>query len=191
MRKIIFVDFDHTLYRGDSMLDFALFCNGSIGMARKLARLPFRVKALRGCSKKEWFLNLFIESDVLVSQGDAFYGSFGKSRVNSTLVYKLERLVQAGWQMVIVTASAYEWVHPFARALGAELIATRLTVSGELLRMDGRNCKGEEKVRRIDQEMALEPGDRVMVFGNRGEDDAMGSLATDGYCSVKVGRVLV
>ncbi|HZC15765.1 MAG TPA: HAD-IB family hydrolase, partial [Caulobacteraceae bacterium] len=84
---------------------------------------------------------------------------------------------EQGARLVIVTASPEEIVQPFARGLGADvLIATRLAYDdqGRLTgRLDGENCRGREKVRRLKAEfgpdMRLEAaygdseGDREML----------------------------
>ena len=58
-----------------------------------------------------------------------------------------------GARIVIVTASPEETVAPFARGLGADLlIGTRLQYDKQgrfTGKLDGANCRGEEKVRRL------------------------------------------
>lgn len=62
---------------------------------------------------------------------------------------------EAGRERVIVTASAELVIAPFARRLGADrLIGTRLALDGGgrlTGGLDGPNCRGEEKVVRLEQ----------------------------------------
>src|SRR5690606_25576987 len=90
-----------------------------------------------------------------------------------------------GAHRVIVTASPETTVAPFARRLGAEaLLGTRLAfdagrrVSGAL---DGPNCRGEEKVRRLRE--AYDEGIRLAAaYGDTSGDAEMLQIAEEaGY----------
>lgn len=58
---------------------------------------------------------------------------------------------EQGHKLFLVTASPEEWTLPFARLYGMECLATRLEYVGGLFtgKLDGPNCRGMEKVRRI------------------------------------------
>jgi len=78
---------------------------------------------------------------------------------------------EEGARLVIVTASPEEIVQPFARGLGADhLIATRLAYDAQDRldgRLDGENCRGPEKVRRLRAEF----GDEVHLDAAYGDTD--------------------
>jgi phosphatidylglycerophosphatase C len=85
---------------------------------------------------------------------------------------------------VIVTASPEDIVAPFARGLGADaLIGTRLKVDSEgrlTGALDGRNCRGPEKVRRLHEvfgpDMKL-----AQAFGDTRGDREMLAIASSGH----------
>jgi phosphatidylglycerophosphatase C len=100
--------------------------------------------------------------------------------------YRLE-----GARLVIVTASPEQLVAPFARGLGADLLlATRLEfdqddrVSG---RLDGRNCRSQEKVRRLreafGQEIRL-----AAAYGDTAGDIEMLDLADEKFMRLFTGK---
>ncbi len=92
--------------------------------------------------------------------------------------------------MVIVTASPEPVIAPFAKRLGAErLIGTRLALdqtnrlTGAL---DGRNCRGPEKVMRLRQAF----GDNVHLaaaYGDTDGDTEMLGIAQRGFMRRFVG----
>lgn len=84
-----------------------------------------------------------------------------------------------GHRVVVVSASAEDWIRPWAEPQGLEVLATRLArrdgrLTGELA---GANCRGPEKVARIRR--LLEPGDYhpIHAYGDTSGDHAMLALA--------------
>ena len=92
---------------------------------------------------------------------------------------------------VIVTASPQETVAPFARRLGADaLIGSRLacTTDGRVGEgLDGPNCRGEEKVRRLSARFGadMQVGD---AYGDTGGDLQMLAIAARGHMRVFTAR---
>ena len=87
--------------------------------------------------------------------------------MRSDTVRSLDAHLQAGDQVVIVSASYAIYVEPLAVLLGAhQALATRLAVgsdgrlTGEL---DGPNCRGPEKIRRLYEWLDTTHGGRAMV----------------------------
>jgi phosphatidylglycerophosphatase C len=87
--------------------------------------------------------------------------------MRSDTVRSLDAHLQAGDQVVIVSASYAIYVEPLAVLLGAhQALATRLAVgadgrlTGEL---DGPNCRGPEKIRRLHDWLDTTHGGRSMV----------------------------
>jgi len=87
--------------------------------------------------------------------------------------------LQRGDRVVVVSASAEDWIAPWAVPLGVEVVATRLQrLDGRLTgALDGTNCRGGEKVRRLRQ--LLEPTDYrpIHAYGDTAGDHAMLALA--------------
>lgn len=84
-----------------------------------------------------------------------------------------------GDRVLVVSASAEDWIRPWAEPLGLEVLATRLErrdghLTGDL---DGSNCRGVEKVRRIRQRLELADYHPVHAYGDTAGDHAMLALA--------------
>ncbi len=96
-----------------------------------------------------------------------------------------------GARLVIVTASPEQLVAPFARGLGADLlIATKLDFDAEdrvTGRLDGRNCRSQEKVRRLrevfGQEIRL-----AAAYGDTAGDIEMLDLADEKFMRLFSGK---
>lgn len=141
------IDFDHTIYSGDCSIDFYFFC------------VRTKPTILRYAPSQIWHTMLFLcrveERTVFKSK----FFSFLKSIPNT------EKLVDAFWDKnmhkikkwytdrthdndVIVSASPEFLVYPIRQLLDVrDVFATKVNPkTGDLI---GKNCRGEEKVRRI------------------------------------------
>jgi phosphatidylglycerophosphatase C len=80
---------------------------------------------------------------------------------------------EAGDHLILLSASPDLYVPRIGRALGFHrIVCTEMQWRGE--RLDGTlktpNCRGTEKVRRLEQLRALYPGLPVVAYGNSGTD---------------------
>jgi HAD superfamily phosphoserine phosphatase-like hydrolase len=83
-------------------------------------------------------------------------------------------------EIVIVSASPDNWLKAWCKQFGAALISTKLEVRDRKLtgKIDGKNCRGEEKVRRIRMQYDLSNYDEVYAYGDTKGDKPMLALAT-------------
>ena len=82
--------------------------------------------------------------------------------------------------MAIVSASPEHWIEAWAKNYGMEVVSTKLRfVNDRFEAIDGINCNGEEKVRRIKQAFNLEEYDKVIAFGDTKGDHPMLALADE------------
>lgn len=100
--------------------------------------------------------------------------------VNSLIYTAFKNHIAKGDEVCIVTASCRIWVEPFAQKHKVNLICTELEKDNEG-NFTGRfltpNCNKEEKLRRVKEHYDVNAFERIIVYGNRGGDDAMLSLA--------------
>lgn len=139
-------DFDGTLYRGDSTLDFYLFAVQK--QPRCLRALPAQLKgaALFGAKhidrdefKERFYRFLGYLADV-GSLVDDFWKTHG-NKVNGLV------MDEAAAGDLVISASPAFLLKPFCDRMGLELIASEVDeTTGALL---GPNCRGKEKVRRF------------------------------------------
>lgn len=151
-------DFDGTIYGGDASRDFLWFC------------LRTQPGAWREVPRQLWAAVLFA---VRALSRDAFkeraFGVLRRLRDPGATVEEFWRAHQsrtAPWYEaqrrpgdVIVSASPEFLLAPMATRLGARLIGTRMDPATG--RMDGLNCRGQEKVRRLRESLPAAVVDRA------------------------------
>lgn len=186
MSSIAFIDFDGTLYNGDSMLDFIRFCKGNKTLKwnlfltspqillKKLSILPSQVA-------KEKLLRLSLggmEKEELQGLAKQFSRTLDK-KLYPKAELKLKELINNKTQIVIVSASCELWLSDWCRDKGFELIASKEAyldnkMTGKLI---GKNCKGPEKANRIVAQFPLDSYQHIYAFGNDASDQDMIELA--------------
>ncbi len=201
MADVAAFDFDGTLTDGGSVFEFLGAVAGrravleaTAALAPALARAGLTGGAAADETKQRLFTRLLagVEADRLHREA----AEFGVRHVTAHLRPEVRRRLEwhrcRGDAVVVVSASPDVYVAPAADWLGADgSVATRLEVGadGRLTgRYEGRNCRGEEKVRRLRlwmSDRSLE-GRRLWAYGNsRGDLDML--RAAD--VGVNVGRL--
>jgi phosphoserine phosphatase len=159
-------DFDHTIYDGDSSVDFYLFA-----LFRKpylIVLLPFQVWGIAlyffGISTKELMKEMFFVFTRFIPVQKTVLNFWDKSREKIKSWY----IRQKQNSDVIISASPEFLLKPLVCSyLGVNLIASRFDQStGKYI---GKNCSGNEKVRRLYE---IYPGDVIENFYSDSLSDA-------------------
>lgn len=184
---IIAFDFDGTLTVRDSFTDFLKWrvspARYRQGLRRlipsALAYLGHRSRGrIKAAAVREFLAGMTRDELEAEARAYAQVAAARLLRPDALRTWRYWRQRRA--RVVIVSASPEIVVAPFARGLGADaLIATRLAfdaedrVTGEF---DGRNCRGPEKVRRLEEMFG--PGVRLTAaYGDTGGDHEMLKIA--------------
>ncbi|MFM7548820.1 MAG: HAD-IB family phosphatase [Cyanobacteriota bacterium] len=187
MTHIAAFDCDGTLIRGDATRRFLLLLRGPLGLALDLCRLAPQLLAwlLRRCSTaqlKEAVLNRALQAAPLRRREAALrqLPAMLVAQLRPEAVARLRWHQQHGHRCLIVSASPEPLIAPLARHLGVELIATGcsdlLQVGpGRPLRLTTHNCKGPEKLRRLEQHLgALLTEEQLEAYGDsRGDRELL------------------
>ncbi|HYJ38919.1 MAG TPA: HAD-IB family phosphatase, partial [Chitinophagaceae bacterium] len=93
---------------------------------------------------------------------------------------EIKTLQEKGTEVVIISASPENWLLPWCKQVDASLISTKLeSKNGKLTgRIEGKNCRGKEKVKRILASYNLQEYDEVYAYGDTKGDKPMLGLAT-------------
>ena len=159
-------DFDDTIYRGDSTLDFWKFC--ARRHPKVLLSLP-RVgvsfcRYLFGRCGKTAFKEVFFSFLRFVPDVEAEVSAFWNEHESKIQHWYLSQKHDAD---VIISASPEFLLKPAAERLGVSLIASRVDETSGMF--SGENCKCEEKVRRFATEY---PGVEIGKFYSDSLSDA-------------------
>lgn len=156
-----FFDFDDTLARGDSILPYLLYCiRRGLAPRRQMLRaasgfIRWKLNPAHASAAKESTLSFIAgrtveEMDELARD---FFRQVQRDRFFLEGVQELHRLREMGVKPVIVSASSDVYMRVLPEFLPVHaVISTTCEVSeGCYTGRVGPNCKGEEKVRRIQE----------------------------------------
>ncbi len=194
MSKFAFFDFDDTLAKGDSVLPYLLYC-----IRRQYAPWTQLPRAMM--SYVRWLVNpkcvssakettlSFIKGRTREEMQDIardFFRDVQMKRVYAEGLQEIMRLQSAGYQVVIVSASADVYMSVLTEFLPATaVLATHCETDAQdcYTGRVGTNCKAEEKCRRIQawlKENALEADwPQCRAYGDSPSDGPM--LQMTGY----------
>jgi len=181
-------DFDGTLTHEDSLLEFLKFCAGTSTYYKKMLGqvsnfLSFKLKRMNNQTFKEAVLSTFFKGktkDELQVLGYRFAEEKIPSFLCPEAIRKIEQHQEAKDRVIVVSASPELWLAPWTKTLGVELLASKLLYQGGQFtgKLDGKNCWGEEKVRRINAHLTLSDYPEIYAYGDSKGDAPMLALAT-------------
>ena len=172
--RVAAFDVDGTLTVADCVVPFLRRTAGTSRLIRRMMRSPVALAsaaarrdrdALKAASASAAFAGLTIEG--VRADADLFAHDVYSHRLRDEVVERLRAHVDAGDTVLLVSASFEVYLRPLASLLGAhDVLAARLEVGddGRLTgRLDGPNCRGPEKVRRLHEWLDEHAGGRSAV----------------------------
>lgn len=186
MKSIAFVDFDHNIYDGDSMLDFLKLAVGKRKYRAAILRsahfiLGYKLNLISGHTAKEALLKQTIQGQSASSLKRVIekFTTQIDHKVFPKAKSELQKHKSNGVEIVIVSASSPLWLKPWCDEQSFKLIATELETQSGLFtgKLKGKNCKGFEKVKRIQQQFDLSIYDQIYAYGDDKSDIPMLGLA--------------
>ena len=190
MRLALF-DFDGTISHKDSFLDFLIYAFGFPRLVLALfINSPTLILYMTGIipngKAKEKIFRYFFKGHNK-NDFEATASDYAKERlpfiIRDTSLKKIEWHLSESHRVVVVTASAEEWLRSWCNEYNLDLIATKLEFAGNTLtgNIYGKNCHGEEKVRRIKERYPLDEYDYIYAYGDSKGDLDMMALADEKY----------
>lgn len=187
--SIAFFDFDGTITKRDTMLELAKFHKGSVGFATGMMLISpwmvaLKLKLITPTEAKEKFLQHFF-GNMLAEEFDQICKDFTEKKLPSLIRKDAMEMIE--WHrsedhtIVVVSASAENWVRYWCEQNGLPLLATKLEVNSDK-RISGKlscvNCNGQEKVTRI--KAKFDPGqfESIYAYGDSSGDKQMLAMAT-------------
>ncbi|MFT3980393.1 MAG: HAD-IB family hydrolase [Ferruginibacter sp.] len=187
-KEIAFFDFDGTITRRDTMLALAMFHAGKPKFFFKMMLLSpslvaLKLKLITAQAAKEKFLTSFFGGMELAQFNELcrkFDDNILPSLIRKDALAKIEEHKKNAVSIVVVSASAENWLMPWARKNGLELICTKLEVKDHTItgKLDGINCNAKEKVSRIKAMFNLADFNTIYAYGDSAGDRDMLSIAT-------------
>lgn len=186
-KSIAFFDFDGTITTHDTMLELIRFHHGTARfLAGMLVLAPSMVMMKAGMitnkGAKEKMLAHFF-GGLSTQEFNEVCTRFASERIPALIragaSKEINKLKASGTELVLVSASAENWLKNWADQNGFIVLATELeSKDGKITgRLVGHNCHGDEKVRRIRAAYNLADYNTISCYGDTSGDKPMLGLA--------------
>jgi phosphatidylglycerophosphatase C len=190
-RKIAFFDFDGTITTKDTLLEVIKFQKGKPAfyfgfLLHAPWLIAYKLKLFPNDNVKQKMLKFFfggMPEARFQSNCDLFEEKKLPALIRPGAVAEINELKSRGFEIVVVSASAENWLRSWTDLVGLQLIATRLEIVDGLItgRIEGKNCHGEQKVICIRQRWNLSGFEEIYVYGDSSGDKPMLALATRAF----------
>ena len=186
-------DFDGTLTRRDTLLEFIRYVKGNkeflFGFLKHLHLLIMMKLGMMPNWKTKRIIFQYFFGGMTLEKFNEYCEKFAKEK--ASLLRKkgmvaVNKAVMDGDQVVIISASIENWVEPFFRfqvSNHINIIGTKIqVVDGKLTgRFLTKNCYGEEKVRRLLEQYPDRKEYKLVAYGDSRGDHALLDFADEGH----------
>jgi phosphatidylglycerophosphatase C len=186
--SIAFFDFDGTITTKDTMLEFIKFCKGNASYYKGMIKLsPYLVMLKAGLvsntvAKEKMLAHFFGQTSLKKFNEDCrqFNIKIVPALIRAGAIKKIKEHFDNKDEVVVVSASAENWIADWCNANGIKYLATQLEIIDEKItgKLSSANCHGEEKVNRIHQAFKLTDYSTIYCYGDTSGDKPILKLAT-------------
>ncbi len=191
MQKLALFDFDGTISKNDSFIAFLKFARGNFVFAIKMLLLSpililYKIGIVSNTTTKQLVFNSFFKNFPITKfeeTAELFTNKILKNIIRHKMINRINWHKKNGHKVVVVTANFEYILKPWCAENNLTLIATKLKVKQGILtgQLDGLNCYGKEKARRITKEFDLSTYEYIYAYGDSKGDIDMLQLADEYY----------
>ena len=173
------------------MIELIKFCHGKKGLYIGLVKISpwlllMKLGVINIQKGKEKMLSFFfggMNESNFNSQCEDFSEKIIPKIIRPDALFQIKKHLSNNEVVVVVSASAGNWVSPWCRNNNISCICTKLNVQNNTItgKINGNNCTGNEKVNRIRQAINLDLYSRIFCYGDTKGDMPMLKLATDPF----------
>ncbi|HTN05781.1 HAD-IB family hydrolase [Agriterribacter sp.] len=188
---IAFFDFDGTITCKDTLFEIIKYQKGKRALYVGLIKLSpwliaMKLRIISNAATKEKVLTFFFKDTPLQDfqrKCDEFITRKLPRLIRPDALQEINKHKQNNTTVVIVTASAENWIEGWCGQNHIKCIATKLEIKDGSItgKIDGKNCNGVEKVKRIKTLFQLEEYETIFAYGDTKGDKPMLSLAAFAY----------
>ncbi|AKT91487.1 HAD-IB family hydrolase [Campylobacter gracilis] len=189
--NLVLFDFDGTITRDDSLLEFVAYVVGFKKFFRGILVLsPILAAYKLGLASNNFtrrkLLGYFF-AGMSADKFDKICKKYSTTHIEDILkqsaMDKIASYKAAGDRVVIVTASLEDWLRPWCEAQGLELLGTKIRRKGGIItgEIEGQNCYGAQKVARVRAAYDVQAFDRVIAYGDSRGDREMLEFADEAH----------
>lgn len=184
-------DFDGTLTRRDTLIEFIRFARGTRGLLLTLLRFSPMLVLMKLGLYPNWKAKQSIFTYCFAGMtADAFnslccrFAAGRASLMRPAGVKRIKELLAAGDKVVVISASIVNWVEPFIIPLG-DVIVLGTMIEERDGRLTGRfmtkNCYGREKINRLLQLYPERRQYHLTAYGDSRGDAPLLDFADEGH----------
>lgn len=190
MKKLYCFDFDGTLTYKDTMFMYLKFYDSTRFRLQFLKHIPLFVLLKLKLADTEKVKKSFIGSilkgqtqEKIEKKSRQFFEHYYPKIVRENALDFIQNMDRNNTQSLLVTASLDIWTKPFAEAFKMQLVSTRAEFRNGVFTGNfvGKNCNGNEKLVRIQQEISNHKYDKIIAFGDTSGDKPMLKWANEGH----------
>lgn len=194
MSRLALFDFDGTITTKDSFIEFIKYYSSTsrilIGIIYLFPKMVlFKLGFIPNWRAKEYVLTWFFKGE---SVGDVdlkskkFCEEVIVKLVKKDAILKLKQHKANGDRVVLVSASAEQWLKHWTESMNIELISTKMEIeNGQFTgRLDGQNCYGINKVTKIKSLIDITEYKEIYAYGDSRGDKEMLELANHPFYRV-------
>lgn len=190
-KHLVLFDFDGTLTKSDTLFAFIRYYHGTLKFVLGFAVLSpvmalYLAKLIPNDKAKEIVMTYFFGKQPvskMKAKGIAFATTVVPTLLRDHGLALLRDYKEKQYDIAVVSASPEDWVGPWCAQWQIRCLATRLASHNNLItgKIEGKNCFGPEKARRIKEVYNLQDYDRVIAYGDSRGDREMLALAQDAH----------
>lgn len=184
-------DFDGTITKKDSLLDFIQYTVGKpkyyLGLfILSPLLLLYSLRIISNNFAKEKLISYFFKGWE-TSQFQKLADQYALERINKITrpeaIAKIKWHQKEGHKVIIISASMENWIKAWCLENNIDLIATQLGVEHQRLsgKFSSKNCYGSEKVNRLNQHYDLTSSQYIYAYGDSKGDEALLGLANEAF----------
>jgi len=196
-RLVAAFDFDGTITERDTLVPFLRTVAGhrafTAAFVRSLPALRSRLERRDAYKRAVLARVLGGMSEELYRAEATVYGEHLPTRFRPEMVERIRWHQGEGHEVVLVSASLRAYLDPVVEHLGLDgvcAVEMEVGADGHLTgAMVGANCRGPEKVRRLQAWLGDEPPARLWAYGNSsGDDDLLAAAHEPTWVGRRAGR---
>ncbi|HXB29673.1 MAG TPA: HAD family hydrolase [Puia sp.] len=190
-KKIAFFDFDGTITTKDTLLEIIKFQKGKTSfyfgfILHAPWLIAYKLNWLSNNLAKQKILTYFfagMAEEAFQEKCDLFAEKIIPGIVRPGALTEINVLRSRNFEIVVVSASAANWIRKWSESNSLKLIATKMEVKNGLItgKIEGENNHGVQKAVKIHELWNLNEYEEIYAYGDSSGDKPMMDLATKSF----------
>jgi len=190
-KKIAFFDFDGTITTKDTLLEIIKFQKGKTSfyfgfILHAPWLIAYKLNWLSNNLAKQKILTYFfagMAEEAFQEKCDLFAEKIIPGIVRPGALTEINVLRSRNFEIVVVSASAANWIRKWSESNSLKLIATKMEVKNGLItgKIEGENNHGVQKALKIHELWNLNEYEEIYAYGDSSGDKPMMDLATKSF----------